>query len=198
MAERPLNRHGLETVLTGLPRQGAGIGLRLHSGRAWLNLRGSADTARFDAAVTAVIGTGLPRVPNTFSEGRTRVFWLAPDEWLIESREEASAALLADLGPALSAWHHSLNDVSGGMTHLSLEGAAVRELLSKGCTLDLHPKRLRAGDCAQTGLARAAVLMIGNEDPARIELIVRRSFAEYLVRWLVHSGAEYGLFTLTD
>lgn len=194
MVDQPRYRHGLESVLASLPVHGGGnISLHIHSQRAYLNLRGPADARDFGAAVQAQLGTALPTRPNTVREGRQRIFWLGPDEWLIEIHAVDAGPLQRELGRALSASPHSLNDVSGGLTCLSLEGGAARELLSRGCTLDLHPTRFGAGDCAQTGLARAAVLLVGNGDPARVEIIVRRSFAAYVVRWLVHSGGACGL-----
>ena len=36
---------------------------------------------------------------------------------------------------------------------LSLSGAAVRNVLAKGCSLDLHSSKFRAGKCAQSLLA---------------------------------------------
>ena len=193
MTDPAPSRHGLEPLLAAAPAGGTGIGLCVHASRGYLNLRGPADAAGFGEAVEAVVGTGLPGTPNTVSRGQQRIFWLGPDEWLIESPAAQSRLLRAQLGPALSAWHHGLVDVSGGLTVLSLAGVAVRELLARGCTLDLHSDRFRAGDCAQTGLGRAAVLMTRDEDPARFELIVRRSFADYVVRWLMHSGEAFGL-----
>jgi len=50
--------------------------------------------------------------------------------------------------------------------------------------LDLHPDVFRAGDCAQSGLGKATMLL-GCIDTAPVyEIIVRRSFSEYALRWL--------------
>ena len=73
------------------------------------------------------------------------------------------------------------------------EATTGMDLLAKGCTLDFHPSRFPVGACAQTGLAKAGVL-VGKLDAApRFELVVRRSFADYLVRWIMHSAAPHGL-----
>jgi sarcosine oxidase subunit gamma len=72
-----------------------------------------------------------------------------------------------------------------------LLGAAARRLLTKGCTLDLHPGVFGPGQCAQTGLAKAGVLIRPLPDNSGYDLIVRRSFADYLWQWLLRAGREY-------
>jgi sarcosine oxidase subunit gamma len=50
------------------------------------------------------------------------------------------------------------------------------------------------GACAQSGLAKASML-IGRIDDAEpvFEIIVRRSFADYVLRWLNHAAADFGV-----
>ena len=82
---------------------------------------------------------------------------------------------------------------------LNLSGSRVRDLLAKGCTLDLHPRAFAPGQCAQTNLAKTSVLSArvlprtNNSDLQSFDVVVRRSFADYLARWLVDSAREYGL-----
>jgi len=66
-------------------------------------------------------------------------------------------------------------------------------VLAKGCTLDLHPRSFATGRCAQTGLAKASILISKFDDVPTFEVFVRRSFAEYLALWLQHAGAGYGI-----
>jgi sarcosine oxidase subunit gamma len=60
--------------------------------------------------------------------------------------------------------------------------------LAKGCTLDFHPRVFRPGTCAQSGLAKANVLIRLGDDPDSFDVVVRRSFADYLLRWLRHAA----------
>ncbi len=89
--------------------------------------------------------------------------------------------------------HAAVNDVSGGNVVLRLSGARTRQLFAKGCTLDFHPDVFNVGECAQSGLGKAAVLFGLVDDAPTFDVIVRRSFADYLVKWLRHSGSEYGI-----
>ena len=88
--------------------------------------------------------------------------------------------------------HVSVNDVTGGQTVITLSGPNAREVLSKGCPLDLHPLVFRPGDCAQTLLAKANVTLRCIDDTPSYELIVRRSFADYTALWLQDAALEYG------
>jgi len=97
------------------------------------------------------------------------------------------------LEDALEGMHASLNVVTGGFAGIRLSGSNAANLLAKGCTLDLHPRAFHTGQCAQTGLARANILLSKVDDAPSFDVFVRRSFAEYLALWLQHAGAEYGI-----
>ncbi|MFZ9052136.1 MAG: sarcosine oxidase subunit gamma [Woeseiaceae bacterium] len=162
-------------------------------GTGFINLRGDSQNADFLNAAEVATGQRLPVKANTISEGELRVYWLGPDEWLLVCPAEKVADVISQLNEKLSGLHVAVNDISGGNTGMHLSGESVRALFSKGCTLDFHPKVFKAGDCAQSGLAKASVLIGLIEGGATFELIVRRSFAGYMLNWLRHAGREYGI-----
>lgn len=156
-----------------------------------LNLRGDPGDATFLAAVRRVLGFDLPLAANTTAHGGDHVAcWLGPDEWLVATRA-ASSVLAASLREALGKTHASVTEVGGGNAVFVLSPANARELLAQECPLDLHPSAFGPGQCAQTRFAKAAILLRPLEDGA-MELIVRRSFADYLRHWLEPSGAAPG------
>lgn len=163
----------------------------------YVNLRGDAGDATFLAAVEGVLGVALPLEPNTIAEGEdATVCWTGPDEWLLILPPGAQTRVVAALREALGGRHASAVDTTGGYTVVNVAGARRRELLAKGCTLDLHPRSFSPGQCAHTNLGKAGVLLIprGDGSDARsLDVIVRRSFADYLGIWFEHSGREYGL-----
>lgn len=157
----------------------------------YVNLRGDAKSADFSVAVAKVTGLSLPTEPNTVSSAEHDLCWLGPDEWLLLVDETNRAALLAALREELAQQYAAVNDLSGGMVTYRLSGSSARELLSKGCTLDLHPDAFAPGACAQTGLAKAGVILRPLEDNSAIDVMVRRSFADYLWQWLLRAGREH-------
>ena len=116
------------------------------------------------------------------------IYWLGPDEWLLATELGREKDLAAQLGKNLAGQPHSLVDVTGGQLLMRLTGQRAREVLAKGCTLDLHPRAFKVGQCAQTTLAKASMLIALADDTPAFDIIVRRSFAEYAARWLRHSG----------
>ena len=196
MSESGQRRHGLETFLRSAQQRvatAAGVQVQVLKNLTHLNLRGDANDAEFKTRVARALGQQLPIEANTVSRSAHRVYWLGPDEWLIVSGAVGAALLVGELAQDLNELHASVNDISGGQVTLSLAGARAAEVLSKACTLDFHPGEFQSGCCAQSGIAKTNVL-IGRNDPATsFELIVRRSYAEYLALWLQRSAHDCGI-----
>jgi sarcosine oxidase, subunit gamma len=147
---------------------------------AQVNVRADADGA------TAL---GLPLDPNTTAaRGERTLLWLGPDEWLAVGPDGDAPALVAELEAADAGWV-TIVDLSSNRTVLELTGPLARDVLAKGCALDLHPRAFGPGRCAQTALARAQVILEARGDGFR--LYVRGSFATYLATWLLDAMAEY-------
>ena len=91
----------------------------------------------------------------------------------------------------LASVHAAATNVTDALCAISLRGPAVRQVLAKGCAIDLHPSVFTAGMCAQTMLSHAAVTLIAGESD-RFTLICRTSFAAYVHDWLMDAGLEYG------
>ncbi|GII23891.1 sarcosine oxidase subunit gamma [Planosporangium mesophilum] len=147
-------------------------------------------------AVAAELGVALPTGPGSASAGEVTVLWLGPDEWLVVGAPGTEGELEARLRSAVGDAHASVVDVSAQRTTLLLGGARARDLLALGCALDLHPRSFGTGDCAQTLLARAQVVLVGRE-AGEFWLLVRASFAAYLVDWLVDASTEFTSTELT-
>jgi sarcosine oxidase subunit gamma len=133
------------------------------------------------------LGTTLPLTPNTSErDGEREVLWLGPDEWLVVAPAGQAIRLLAEMELTLDGVPHSVVDVSANRVIIDVAGPKLLELLSKGCSLDLHPSRWPNGACAQTMLARAQVIL--HRRDAAIRIFVRPSFADYLVDWLIDAA----------
>lgn len=156
-----------------------------------VNLRGDVRSDAFVKAVTDVLGAPPPASPNTVVQGREHLLiWLGPDEWLLQSTAPAQALLAGRLRPALQGQFATVVDVSSGYTVLELSGRHARDVLQKGCPLDLHPRVFGAGQCAQSHFFKAGVLLRPIEG-GRCELVVRRSFADHVGRILLDAATEY-------
>ncbi len=157
----------------------------------YINLRGVAHSPEFSAAVLKVTGLALPLAPNTVVSGGCDIYWLGPDEWMLVGEQEEALRVLLALSQELEGQHASLSDLSGGQVTYRLRGDSARQLLSKGCSLDLHPSVFGSGECAQTGLAKASVVLRPLADQSGFDVLVRHSFSDYLYQWLLRAGREY-------
>jgi sarcosine oxidase subunit gamma len=143
------------------------------------------------AAAARALGAPLPLAPNTTSAGESvDVLWMGPDEWLVVA-PPGTARHLEALERALGADHGSVIDVSAQRTVIEVAGADARNVLLKGCALDLHPRAFGVGRCAQTLLARAHVILHARTDEPAYRVFVRASFAGYLAEWLLDAAGEY-------
>lgn len=147
------------------------------------------------ARAEGLIGVGLPSAGRTDSVADTRVYWLGPDEWLLVGAgdEPALAEVLRPAGGAVV-------DVSGQRTVIEISGPYAREVLAKGCALDLHPRVVPAGFAATTLLAHVPVIidvrengdpLLGSAAEMSVAIIVRTTFARHLADWLLDAAVEY-------
>ena len=167
-----------------------GVRLAENPGVGKVNLRGDASDAVWLAAIQAAVEIDLPQAPNTSTETPPlSALWLAPDEWMLVCADGSEGDVVASLEGAVAEFHASVVDVTDARTVFRLSGAGARNLLAKGCALDLHPRAFGLGDVAQTMLAKAAVILHQTTDDADeagpvFDIYVPRSFADYLWSWL--------------
>jgi sarcosine oxidase subunit gamma len=144
----------------------------------------------------AVLGVAsLPTTPSTAVTGPdSTVIWFGPDEWLVFSTDRSGEALEAQLREAVSEHGGAAIDVSAQRTTLRLRGAHARDVLAKGCSLDLHPAVFSPGAAAQTTVALAGVVLIPMDDNGTdYRVLVRSSFARHLADWLIDAAEEFGV-----
>ena len=189
-ATHPLEAH--RAAFTALTDELAAAGIDLAVGLEPLS---TAVDLRVDptavdaAALRDAVGGTLPTLPNTWTVlADGRAIWLGPDEWLLTgdravgTREEALRAVVGPLGGAVV-------DVSDQRTGFRLHGAGARELLARGCALDLRPASFPPGSAAQTLLGQSGVLLTAESDGFRLG--VRTSFAGYVADWLLDATTEF-------
>jgi sarcosine oxidase, subunit gamma len=119
-------------------------------------------------------------VPGAPAPGRAAggLLWLGPEWYLLVDDDPVDAAAGAV-------------DVSAQRTVLELSGPSATAVLAHGCSIDLRPRAFGPGSCAQTMLAKAQVVLHQTGPEPTYRILVRASFADYLVRWLLDAMTEY-------
>lgn len=172
MAELPWSSPLVALAEVGPVRQ---VGLRLHSPHP-----------------AYLAGVPLPLTPNRVTAtGSLRVLWLGPDEWLAIADGDAPD-LLPRLERAVAGRRAAVTDLSSSRIIIEIAGVGARDLLAAGCGLDLHPRVFGPGRCAQTLLARVPVILDQLNDAPHYRVLVRRSFARWLVDWMMDAVEGLG------
>lgn len=184
----PLHGFGLaatERAIDGL----AGVWANEVLSQGFISLRGNAADPTFADATAKALGVSLPTSPCTIaSAGGIRVLWLSPDEWLIIAARGRHATILAELTAALKGTRSQVVDNSGGFTEVVLLGRDAEAVLTHCTVFDLHA--LTAGRVAGSTFGKLSTYLIRDGDGFR--LIFRRSFADYIWRFLVRAALPYG------
>jgi sarcosine oxidase, subunit gamma len=159
--------------------------------RDLVNVRGELSDPAFVDAFVSTVGCKPPAAPNTVARSANYdVLWLGPDEWLVRSLAPVQTGMLeAKLAAVLGEAYAAAVDVGSGFTVVEIEGTRARDVLSRGCPLDLHPRMFKPGQCAQSLYFKASIVLIPTADD-RYEIVVRRSFADYFCRIMVDAAAS--------
>lgn len=184
---RPLDR--LADELT--KASGEAVHLEAAPARSVINLRGTAHESLV-TDVQMALGVELPLMPNRWhGDERVAAIWLGPDEWLIVAGEGEGGNTEQAMREArpTDPWL-SLVDVSYNYACVLLSGSKARDVLAKGCALDLRPDKFASGDCSQTVLVKAPVLLRALMGADSFELWFRNSYARYLTMWLLDASVS--------
>ena len=157
-------------------------------------LRGRISDSAFTGAVKTILGVELPSQANTVVRSEALLIcWMSPDQWLLVTADSELSNQISMLFGALQNVFASINDVSSGQTIINIRGEKALEVLNKGTTLDVHPSVFKPGQCAQVVFAKMNVLIypVCLDTHNEYDLIVRRSFGDFLGRWLTNACIEY-------
>jgi len=173
------------SALASQNKPDAGITVGEVAHRAIINIRGDAGDLVFSTAVKVATGADLPFAANTVSAADDlRILWLGPNEWWVVAPDAKRTELIERLRQSFSGQRTAVTDVSESRTVITISGPATREVLARGVSLDLHPRAFGPGQCAQTGMSKANIVLHQIDDRPSYEIYILKSFADYLWRWI--------------
>lgn len=151
-----------------------------------LRLRGY-DDAVLDA-LDGSLSVALPRVPNHAAGADPRVIGLAPGEWMLVGGAITDDLLLAAAAGAIIA---HVADIGEGRVVYAVAGPRARDLIAKGCPIDLHSRAFGAGRSAQSVLAQVFVVIDQPSNDAVFHLYADASYARHLELWFGDAVLEF-------
>jgi heterotetrameric sarcosine oxidase gamma subunit len=138
-------------------------------------------------------GWPLPGCGQVSSTASGRVLSVRPGRWLLLTTPELP-------GVAAQHWQSVCTgcavavDLSAGFGALHLAGSAVREVLSRGCRLNLAADAFATGSAAATVIAQVAVILAALPDG--LLLLTPATTARHLREWLSGAARPFGLAEL--
>jgi heterotetrameric sarcosine oxidase gamma subunit len=121
---------------------------------------------------------------------------VGPQRWLLVDRRDQLESLTASLDRAVDAGF-VVTDLSQARTVLRIAGGRARDVLAKGCALDLHSDVFPVGSCAATSVAGLAAVLVAVDDAPTYDLHVARTYGQYVWEWVCEAAAEYGYSTVS-
>lgn len=184
IAESPLAHYRLDLV----PSDGS-VYINELSLQGHLVLRGAIEDQAFVSGVEQGLTLKLPAPLCSEVSGEVSIRWISPNEWLITCPDSETFRLEQSLRERIRGQHAIVN-VSGGQTLISLSGKDALNVLKKSTSYDVGQKNFPIGKVVTTTFAKtqAVIRRTGNDD---WELVIRRSFSDYIWRWLKDASAEY-------
>jgi len=117
---------------------------------------------------------------------------LCPGQWMLVSAKAGSDGFAAGIQAKLKK-NGYVSEQSDARVIFRLSGTRAREMMQKGCRLDLDPSVTSTGWCAQTQMAQAGVILHQVDDKPTYDILVYSGFAQHFAEWLEHTGAQLGI-----
>ena len=160
-----------------------------------LMLRAVSAAEALSEALLKRCGVSLSSRLQSETKGEYCIRWMSPDAWLLSCPLQEAYAIEKTLREAVSD-HIGIVNVSGGYSVLELNGSDARTVLMKSTSYDVHPDHFAEGKVVNTVFAKAQVTLRAlqvSDTHSRYELIVRRSFSDYVWMWIQQAAMNYKL-----
>jgi heterotetrameric sarcosine oxidase gamma subunit len=140
-------------------------------------------------------GSMLPPFGHVAATSDRWVLCVRPERWLFVEPRRAP-------GTGAARWERECAgvgtavDLSSALTVLDLTGPAAREVLARGCRLDLGPSAFPTGRAARTLMAQVSVILAAHS--SGVLLLTPSTTARHFSEWLVATARPFGLVPRAD
>lgn len=116
---------------------------------------------------------------------------IAPRQWILVSKDEKAPDFSRSIAQEITE-HGYVSEQSDSRICIRISGKYARDLLSRGCRLDLHPSVASPGSCAQTPIAQISVLLHQVDALPTYDLYLYSGFARSFWHWLSDTAKQFG------
>lgn len=115
---------------------------------------------------------------------------ISPGQWILISKKDAGSLFAGKISKEIKSVGY-VSEQSESRICIRISGPKARELMSRGCQLDLHPSIVSKGYCAQTTMAQVGVLLHVVDDEPIYDLYVYSGFARSFWHWLTETAQQF-------
>lgn len=196
IGKSPLDHADLAGIAAAQKGDKGTVYLRELKLRGHLVLRGKIENSGFTQGVESVLKMALPTRLQMVEKDGVSIRWISPDEWLVVVPGDQTFTIESELVAAVQG-HCAIVNVSGGQTILQLSGSEVQSVLQKSLPLDIHRSVFPVGKVASTVFAKTQTV-IARTAENEWQLVIRRSFSDYVWLWLQDCCAPLSLVVETE
>ena len=122
------------------------------------------------------------------TNNKTRILWSAPKTWLIISDKENIIDIIKG---KCSEENFAITDISHSRAVIQIKGAQAREVLKKGCPLNIS--EFEINNCAGSVFHGITIVVdCINVNPDTFNLLTLRSFGESFYHHITDAALEFG------
>jgi sarcosine oxidase subunit gamma len=122
------------------------------------------------------------------SNKETRILWSAPNTWLVISRKEN---IIEIINEKCNSENFAITDISHSRAVIQIKGPGTKEVLKKGCPLNLH--EFEKNNCAGSVFHGINIVVdFLDNKPDTFNLLTLRSFGESFYHHITDAALEFG------
>ncbi len=139
----------------------------------------------------AACGEPLPAFGRVNLQMPQLALCVRPSRWLLLAPQPAdTASARAARWRAGCGETCAVTELSSALSAFILAGSSVRQMLARGCRLDLDPQRFPPGSAAATVMVQVSVILAAL--PRGMLLLTPSSTAQHFAQWLESTARPFG------
>jgi sarcosine oxidase subunit gamma len=122
------------------------------------------------------------------SNKETRILWSAPRTWFVISKKEN---IINNIKEKCTDENFAITDISHSRAVIQIKGLEAREILKKGCPLNIN--EFKTNNCAGTVFHGISIVVdLIDNNPDTFNLLTLRSFGESFYHHITDAALESG------
>ncbi len=134
-------------------------------------------------------GLGFPIENSKVERNKeTRILWSAPRTWFVISKKEN---IINNIKEKCTDENFAITDISHSRAVIQIKGLQAREILKKGCPLNIN--EFKTNNCAGTVFHGISIVVdLIDNNPDTFNLLTLRSFGESFYHHITDAALEFG------